>query len=138
MAGRTDGESLVEDVASAQTDRESAGLAATSASANVLRWEADATATEPCGPGMPAFLAEAASTDLVLRMDESVVGCEGASLALRALGGALAMLRARAAPAVPSAAPTEHGHLHTPRAHTLYRTFYNVVFTRNAHVIVNT
>ena len=79
MAGRTDGESLVEDVASAQTDRESAGLAATSASANVLRWEADATATEPCGPGMPAFLAEAASTDLVLRMDESVVGCQGES-----------------------------------------------------------
>ena len=63
MAGRTDGESIVE----------------ASASANVLRWEADATATEPCGPGMPSFLAEAASTDLVLRMDESVVGCQGES-----------------------------------------------------------
>ena len=74
MAGQTDDQSLLE-----EAPRERAGVAAAAASANVMQWEASATATEPCGPGMPAFLAEAASTDLVLRMDESVVGCQGES-----------------------------------------------------------
>ena len=41
-----------------------------------MRWEAVATASEPCGDAMPAFLAKGAESDLILRVDESVVACE--------------------------------------------------------------
>lgn len=43
-----------------------------------MRWEAVATASEPCDASMAAFLAEGAKSDLILRVDESVVASEPA------------------------------------------------------------
>ena len=46
--------------------------------AREMRWEAVATATEPCSDSdaMSAFLAKGAKSDLILRVDESVVACD--------------------------------------------------------------
>lgn len=41
-----------------------------------MRWDAVATASEPCDDAMPAFLAKSAESDLILRVDESVIACD--------------------------------------------------------------
>lgn len=43
-----------------------------------MRWEAVVTASEPCDGAMAVFLSKAAESDLILRVDESVVDCEPA------------------------------------------------------------
>ena len=58
--------------ATEEEEEDGAGAAAT----RVMKWAAQATACEPCDGSMAAFLAGAASTDLIVRTDDSVIGCE--------------------------------------------------------------
>ena len=55
-----------------EKEEEEGGAAAT----RLMKWAAQATACEPCDGSMAAFLAGAASTDLIVRTDDSVIGCE--------------------------------------------------------------